>query len=567
MRLMRTKRHFYVALILFIVLNVSLSVYLIQNSDYSTSNNNLDDFFQPYNPKVSDGPPLSYIAIDQNATTIYRLFESVNFSIDTFGYDVDHTLIQIEFSNGSIIDYGMQQTSTNEYSYEFQPKYNAPLGFQNVSFLIYNITHTLLNAHTTFTNFTIVTNYMAVTNSTEYYIGNDLYAELTVNNFGSYQFGWNVTIVNSTIESEQGNMTNFEHNAVQVTYNINNETFHSFVDQTFYIKLNMTDEISGRKAAAYFPFQVLNSEPIIDIASIIISPTSVKRAEDCEITLNITDIEDLPQNLDVDMDIEDPLGNLVTTITIDHNTENNFSKVFSIPAGRALGKYKLIITAEDQSGGIDSFTTSLTVTNNLPEIHSYEINGLSSDQGLSISYGNNLIFSFNVSDVEGVAYIKVALLDENNEWYNMTKDYNGIDTEIKIRTEELITGVWYVYIYVIDDDRATTSLIDDYDMAPQAITIIPDTLSTYLPWIIFIIGLIIGILVSIGIASRHYKLKMGDPKTRSSKKKAISSKKIIKRKEEKEEQPEEIQEKEKIEEVTPKKEEEDVPKRKIKRKL
>ena len=565
---MKTNRHFYVALILFIMLNVSLSVYLIQNNDYPTSNNNLDDLFQPNDPKVSDGPPLSYIAIDQNATTIYRLFESVNFSIDTFFYpNADHALIQIEFSNGSIIDYGMQQTSTDEYSYEFQPKYNAPLGFQNVSFLIYNITNTMLNAHTTFTNFTIVTNYMAVTNSTEYYIGNDLYAELTVNNFSSYQFGWNVTIVNSTIESEQGNMTNFEHNAVQVTYNIDNETFHSLLDQTFYIKLNMTDEISGRKAAAYFPFQVLNSEPIIDIASIIISPTSVKRAEDCEITLNITDIEDLPQNLDVDMDIEDPLGNLVTTITIDYNTENNFSKVFSISAGRALGKYKLIITAEDQSGGIGSFTTSLTVTNNLPEIHSYEINGLSSDQGLSISYGNDLIFSFNVSDVEGVAYIKVALLDENNEWYNMTKDYNGIDTEIKIRTEELITGVWYVYIYVIDDDRATTSLIDDYDLAPQAITIIPDALSTYLPWIIFIIGLILGILVSIGIVSRRYKLKMGDPKAGSSKKKAISSKKIIKRKEEKEEEPEEIQEKEKIEEIAPKKEEEDVPKRKIKRKL
>ena len=329
----------------------------------------------------------------------------------------------------------------------------------------------------------------------------------------------------------------------------------------------MTDEISGRKAAAYFPFQVLNSGPIIDVASIILSPTSVKRAEDCEITLNITDLEDLSQNLDVDMDIEDPLGNLVTTITLDHNIENNFSKVFSIPAGRALGKYKLIITAEDQSGGIDSFTASLTVTNNLPEIHSYEINGLSSDQRLSISYGNDLIFTFNVSDVEGVAYIKVALLDENNEWYNMTKDYNGIDTEIKIRTEELITGVWYVYIYVIDDDRATTSLIDDYDMAPQAITIIPDTLSTYLPWIIFIIGLILGILVSIGIVSRRYKLRMGDPKDGSSKKKAISSKKIIKRKEEKEEEPEEIQEKEKIEEIAPKKEEEDVPKRKIKRKL
>ena len=572
MKLMKTKRHFYVVLILFIVLNVSLSVYFIQPNHHTMSNTNQDDSYLP-NPKVSNGPPLplGYNAINRNATSIYRLFESVNISIDTFGYiGADHAVMQVDFSNGSTINYDMQYNSINDYSFEFQPKYNAPLGFQNVSFLIYHINETLLNAHTTYTNITVITNYMATTNSSEYYIGDDLYAELTVNNFGSYQFGWNVTIVNSTIESEQGNITNFEHNAVQFTYNINNETFHSVLDQTFYIKLNMTDEISGKKAAAYFPFQVLNSEPIIDIASIIFSPTSVKRAEDCEITLNITDIEDLPQNLDVSMDIEDPLGNLVTTVTIDHNTENNFSKVFSIPAGRPIGKYKIIITAEDQFGGIDSFTTSVTVTNNLPEIHSYEINGIPSDQGLSISYGNDLIFSFNVSDVEGVAYIKVALLDENNEWYNMTKDYNGIDTEVRIRTEELITGVWYVYIYVIDDDRAITSLTDDYDMAPQAITIIPDALSAYLPWIIFIIGLILGILVSIGLVSRHYKLKLGDTKVGSPKKKVTTSKKIKKikkRKEEKEELPEEIQEKEKIEEIEPKKEEEDVPKRKIKRKL
>jgi len=561
-RLLKTNKHFYTFFILFLVLNIFIIAYSIQ-PNHSMDNSIQEDQY----PMVSNGPPLGYNAINQNATRIYRLFESVNISIDTFGYsDVDHAIMQIDFSNGSTIHYDMQNTGLNEYSHEYKPKYNAPLGFQNVSFLIYNITSTLLNAHKTSTNFTIVTNYMVITNSSEYYIGDEVYTELTVNNFGSYQFGWNVTIVNSTIESVQGNIANFEHNAVQFTYNIENETFSSYVDQTFYVKLNMTDEISGKIVAAYFPFQVLNSDPIIDTNSILFSPTSVKRAEDCEITLNITDIEDLPQNLDVSMEIEDPLGNLVTTITIDHNVANNFSKIFSIPAGRVMGKYKIIITAEDQSGGVDSFTTTLSVTNNLPEIHSYKINGRSSDQGISISYGNDLIFTFNVSDVEGVAYIKVALLDENNDWYNMTKDYNGVDTEIRIRTEELITGVWYAYIYVIDTDRAITSLIDDYDRAPQAITIIPDALSTYLPWIIFVIGLILGILVSIGLASRHYKRKIGDTKVSSPKKKDTSVKKLRRRKEEKEEEPEEIQEDEK-EEIIPKKEEEGIPKRKIKRKL
>jgi hypothetical protein len=566
MRSVKTNKQIHVVLILFLILNIFIVTFFIQPNNSSIGNTNQDDGVLN-NPKISNGSPLSYNAINRNATIIYRLFESVNISIDTFGYsDVDHAVIQIDFSNGSTSNYDMQSTATNEYSYEFRPKYNAPLGFQNVSFLIYNITDTLLNAHTTSTNFTIVTNYMAIINSTEYYIGDDIYAELTVNNFGPYQFGWNLTIVNSTNESLQGNITNFEHNAVQFTYTIDNETFNSFLDQTFYIKLNMTDEISGKLATAYFPFQVLNSDPTIDIDSITFSATSVKRAEECEITMNITDIEDLPQNLDVSMEIEDPFGNLVTTIDIDHNVENNFSKEFSIPAGSTIGKFKLIITAEDQLGGSDSFTTSITVTNNLPEIHSYEINGMTSDQGLSISYGNDLIFTFNVSDVEGIAYIKIALIDENNDWYNMTKDYNGVDTEIKIRTEELITGVWYVYLYVIDYDGAITSLTDDYDMAPQAITIIPDALSTYLPWIIFIIGLVLGILISIGLASRHYKLKMGDTKAGSSSKKDTPTKRILRRKEEKEVEPEQILEEE-IEDITPKKEEEGIPKRKIKRKL
>jgi hypothetical protein len=470
--------------------------------------------------------------------------------------------MEISFTNGSIINYTMTFVGIDEYYYNYRPEYNAPLGFQNVSFLLYNNTNFLLNAHTTYTNFTIKTNFMVTTNSFEYYIGDDLYAELTVNDFGSYEFGWNITIVNSTIQSSQKNIFNLENDLVQFTYLISNETFNNYVGQTFYIKLNMTNKTSGQKAAAYFPFKVLNSDPNIDESSISFSPSEVLRTEECEITFNVTDIEDPSQDLDISMTLEDPEGNFVETISIDHVSDNNFSKSFSIPRGRPKGKYRITINAEDQNGGISSFLTFLTVKNNLPEIHSYEINGKSMDEAISILYGNDLIFSFNVSDVEDVAYIKVALIDENDVWFNVSKSY-GIDTKITIRTIELITGVWYVYIYVVDSDGAITSLIDDYNFAPQSIRIIPDVLSGFLPWAAFIVGTIIGILVGIGLIYRHYKSKFVDTQAVTRKKKTSI----------KEQQKEEITKKiseKKSEEIKPpeKEVEKDIsPKRKIKRKL
>ncbi len=566
---MKNRKQISIALILFIVFNTFFGVILISFNESPISD--IDDWDKEkisYNPKLTNGKALSYNAINRSAETIYRLFESVNFTIDTFGYDdVDHALMQIDFSNGSTINYNMENFTIYKYSYDYKPEYNAPLGFQNVSFLIYNITDTLLNTHTTYTNFTIQTNYMAFTNSSEYYVGDDLYAEFIVNDFGSYQFGWNVTIVNSTIESEQDNITNFEYNSVQFRYRITNETFYNFLGQTFYIKLNMTDTDFDIKGAAYYPFKVLNTNPIINSSSITFSPEEPYRNEDCEITLNVTDTEDLPENLDVSISIEDPQGNFLSPISLDHDTNITFSGEIYIPAGRPVGIYRIDITAEDKFGGTDSYLVFLTVKNNLPEIHSYEINGRSGDQGLSILYGKNLIFSFNVSDVERVAYIKVALINENDEWYNITRDYNGIDTEINIRTIDLITGVWYVYIYVIDSDGAITSLTDDYDKAPRAITIIPDALSDYLPWIIFFLGLIIGMLISIGLAYRHFKSKAIGLKVVTPTKKEISSKKPSIKKKEKEKQTEELIEEKETEEKTSEKEEESVPKRKIKRKL
>ena len=565
---MKNRKNLRITLILFILINAFFGVFLVQfiNSPVLSMKDENNGKL-PYTPILANGLPLEYWAIVQNSTSAYRLFESINFTLNTFGYsDVDttKTKIQISFTNGSINNYDMAHVIGNEYYYEYKPLYNDPLGQQNVSFLIYHNNNSLLNAHTTYTNFTTITNYWLSLNSSEYYIGDTMYADLAVMDFPPNQFGWNLTIVDSTIESSQQNVFNLENDLVQFTYQITNETFNDYVGQTFYIKLNMTEKNFGKIAAAYFPFKVLNSDPDIDGSSIRFSPSEVFRAEECEISLNVTDIEDPSQILDVSMTIEDPEGNFVATIILDHTSNNNFSKLFSIPAGGPIGKYRITINAEDQNNGISSFLKFITAKNNLPEINSYKINGKSMDEAISILYGNDLIFSkFNVSDVEDVAYIKVALIDENNEWFEVTKSYLGIDdTQITIRTIDLITGVWSVYIYVIDSDGAITSLTDDYDLAPQSIRIIPDVLSGFIPWTTLILGTILGILVGVGLAYRHYKSKFANTQAITQKKKPSI------KKQPKEEVTKKLLEKD-SEEIKPEKvmEKKFPQKRKIKRKL
>ncbi|MFX1479268.1 MAG: hypothetical protein ACFFCI_14135 [Promethearchaeota archaeon] len=566
---MRNKTYGILFLFIFILFSIFFGVALITNNDYDSHLTTVKDRNKESNdsPKLALGPPIAYYAIDRNATTIYRLYESINITLDTFSFpDTDHAFMEISFTNGTIRNYTMDASDIHEYSYEYKPKYNAPLGFQNVSFYLLNNTNTLLNAHTTYTNFTIKTNYMVITNSSGYYIGDVMYAELTVNDFGAYQFVWNLSIVNSTIESEQGIIKSFDYNSVQFTYRIKNQTVINYVGKRLYLNLNMTDKISGKKASAYFPFDILNTAPNIIESSLNFSESIIYRSQEYDIKINATDIEDIPSDLEITVIMADPLGGLLPDFDLKHQEGNEFSGSFTIPAARPIGRYQLNITAKDQNAGSTLFSTYFSVENNLPEIHSYKINGISMGQPISLLYGENLVFTFNVSDVEKVAYVKVALIDENNEWFNITRAYIGEDTKITIRTIDLITGVWYVYIYVVDSDGAIVSLIDDYNMAPQAITIVPDVLSEYLPWIVFIIGIIFGLLAGVAAVYKHFKSKYFTTQGPLSKKKEAPLKKSPKVKKEKIKPAiEPIEEKKEEEKV--KTEEEVVPQRKIKRKL
>ena len=168
--------------------------------------------------------------------------------------------------------------------------------------------------------------------------------------------------------------------------------------------------------------------------------------------------------------------------------------------------------------------------------------------------------AFNVSDVENsISYITVHLLDEENNWYNISKPYKD-NMEFFIRTEELLTGVWYVYISVTDIDRGTTYLTSNFGFGPQEIRIIPDLLTPILPWLGLIVGIIIGLLVGIGISYNVFKSKF----EKSSKKPQIEKKvKSTPKKEPKKKEitPPEIEIEEDIEKPKPQ------PQRKIKRKL
>jgi hypothetical protein len=473
--------------------------------------------------KTSDNgnPPLSYSSFYQNTSSVYRLLESIKFNIDVsdFAY-ANYSIIKVDYPDDTVENFDMEHVSgTNNFTYTYSPKYNALLGFHNVTFLIYNVSDTLLSSDLPITNFTIYTNYLLVLNSSEYYKDNYLYAELIVSNEPQpYQFNWNITVVDGINEVIANNTFHVGNNVQQFSFKIDNR--FEFSNKLYFIKLNISDISQNIRVAAYFPFNVLNSAPKIEISSIDFSSVSIKRAEDCTLTLNVTDDDynTVPENLTVNITIKDSFGLSQSPIILDNNHNWSFTTTFSIDISKPIGIYQIIIEAEDRYGGTDSYTATITVENNLPKINSYSINGFSMEASIEVNYGENIIFTFNVSDVENsINYVTIHLINEKNEWYNLSRVYVE-DMKFLIRTEELLTGVWYVYISVTDKDGDITYLSSDIGLGPQEINIIPDVLTPVLPFFGLAIGLIIGFLAGMGLLFRKFKSKYEEGKEISSKK-------------------------------------------------
>jgi len=509
--------------------------------------------------------PLNYSSIHRNTTTVYRLFESIEFTINasTFNYP-NYTIMQIYYSNDIVENYNMEYVSGTDtnFTYTYTPRYYDPLGFQNVSFLIYNFTDGLLSSSTPITNFTITSNYLLLLDRAEYHRNETLSAELIVNDEPQpYDFNWNVTIVDDDNETLQSNLFDVGNNLEEFSFVVDDR--FNFTNDFYFVKINISDASRDTTKAAYYPFKVLNTMPEIVESSVEFSVYPLKRAEDCTLNLNVTDDDTytLPENITVSITIQTSFGvSAGPPIELTNNNNWTFTTTFSIDITKPVGRYEVHIEAEDQYGGKDDTTVEIFVENNPPEIQGYNVNGFTMNQSVSVNYGEDLIFTFDVSDIEDtIDYITVSLLDAENNWYNISRIYIP-GMKITVRTEELITGVWYAYVSVTDVDGATTRLNSDYGLAPQEINIIPDLLTNVLPWISFSIGLLIGVLAGVGILYKKFKTKFVETKEAPLKKpskapkSAPSKKKVAKKEAEKVEA-------EEIDEVTKE------PQRKIKRKL
>ena len=568
----KTKRKIDRFLIIsFIVISI-IGICLLPNGNQKISTPDSDGVDELNFLNVSDSTSLNYSVITSNLTSIYRAFDAVKFEVNTSGFSgANSTIMRVEFNDFTPREYEMERESgTDVFTYDYIAEYDTPLGFHNVSFGIFNVSEVQLNDQTTKTNITILSNYLGCVNSTEYERNQKVYGEVIVNDFGSYNFEWNVAVVDNNNESLQSTVYNLGMNINHFTFDIDDRFEMS--DINYYVKINMTDIPSSKLVATYIPFKVLATVPTIVETSVDFSIDPLKRGEDCELNLNVTDIDPLtiPENITVTLKLQAPNGQNLTPLTLTNNDDWTFSRTFSIEIDRPVGIYKATIEAEDQYGAIATYITSINIENNEPKIHNYWINTLTIEQQISVNYGDDLIFTFNVSDVENtIVYITVSLLDENNNWYNITNNYNP-NMELIIRTEELISGVWYVYISVTDADGAITRFDADISIAPKEIRIIPDLISENLPWIALFSGLGIGIIFGFAFGYSRYKSTSSTKISKEKQQKASKgkSKKAPKQTKPEKKQQQPVDEKpDDKEDKTVKSETKSDPQRKIKRRL
>ncbi len=514
---------------------------------------------------------LNSSSIEQNTTIIRRGFESVNFTVNVSGFiDANQTFMQIKFTNNTVINsYNMSLVSgtSDIFTYTYSPSGLAPTGLQIVSFRVLNESLIRINTQTTLRNFTILPNAFWLPNGTanEYKRGEFLYADFIINN--SDNFDWTLTVVDA-IQSPQTPLFILGENLYNFIFEIN-ESFDQ-INKFYYIQVEMDETSSGKSTTEYLQFKVLQPESLIISSTVKFNPDSVFRKELCRVQVNVSAItNDLnPVFVNVTLVLKDSNNVIVFNRLLSNDDfDENFESTFSVSVNSPAGKYDYTFTASYRDVIFDEYSGVLTVKNNRPDIDSYEINGIDTDERISVLYGEDLVFEFDVFDEEGIQYITIKLIDQDNEDYEISREYES-DLEITIRTEDLITGTWTVYVSVTDIDGETTNLDSDYNTGPQEIEIIPDLLSDSLPWIMLFIGLTIGLIGIIIIALSKRRSK--DLVKTITKEKGVTKEKLTKPKREKKTKPvkKEI-DKKKIEPQETEEKEPDkiMPKRKIKRKL
>ncbi|TXT65359.1 MAG: conserved exported protein of unknown function [Promethearchaeota archaeon] len=507
--------------------------------------------------KISQKTTISAENIYVNDTVVTALFDQVFIEINTTELSyANYSKVKFQYPGGSSDVFDMEHKTGENFTYTYTPPYYVPNGTTMITFQVYNESGVLINTDPVQTELFIYSNYYAADFPPNYdnegYLNETLNVKILIDNISAYEpqrnFSYQVSIVNSTDPSLQTTIKYIPGDDIEGFSLFLNESLFTQVNKHYYVKVNLTDEGSGRTEPTYFRFKVLNYNPEI-LESTLSIPDEIYRTIDFDISINVSDIESAIQDINVSAQLTTPLGQKLGQVEESENPDNNFTLTLNVAKNRPIGQYLLNITAIDPDGGLSSFIHYITILNLSPEIKNFWINGLSPAQQISIFYGDDITFTFDVSDEDSdIEYVTVSLLNENDEWFNTTKLYTPANFEIAIRSIDLVRGTWNVYISVTDSDDSTTSLTSDIGQAPKQIRIVPDALGLIMPWITLIVGLIIGLLMGIALA---YKLIKRKPSTQPAKQKP-SKKAPSKPQEKAPTQPEE-KPKEKMEKPTQKK--------------
>jgi flagellar basal body-associated protein FliL len=544
------KSYIVLGIVIIFLAGVFISAPLYNDKERVANVPDNGNMYEKFTLKSSDAKTLNYSSIFQNVTSLYRLFESIYFSVNVSGFnDANYTIMQISYPDESFKNFSMSRLNNDEFEYIYTPNYDSVLGFHRVNFYIFNQTDFLLNTHTTYVNFTITSNYVGKISNPEFGRGDFAEGEFEITDYGLHAFTWELSVVDNLNETLENNLFDLGTDQKAFYFHLNDS--FSLSNHIYYVKIKVSDTFYSKIDRIYLHFMLLNSLPEVVPGSVNFSATTIKRDEECTVLLNVTDgdrgIDTFAENLSVSMTIQDSTGVKNNHVSMTNNGDWTFQYTFSIAIDKPIGRYQVIFTVFDQFSGQSSYTAILNVENNLPEIHGFTINNLNVEDSISINYGEDIRFKFNVSDVENtISFITVHLLNERNEWYNISRVYSD-NMELVIRTVDLISGSWYVYITVYDKDGGVTSLLSDYGFAPKEIRIIPDVLQPILPWIALIVGIIFGFLAGVAFVYRYFKSKYslveeGVPKKKKAKKKKIREKKVEEQLEEEQRKPEELEE-------------------------
>ncbi len=286
-------------------------------------------------------------------------------------------------------------------------------------------------------------------------------------------------------------------------------------------------EIEDNSSTVNSTFLVKNNEPVIDnilyqfededpIQASIVDTLDIFRGPDKYLTVyvNASDVESNEMKLTISaadpITGENLLPSKYANIPLAVNQTNNFTSNVSFPLTSNVGLTELKIVVLEDDIIQDEYVQEIFIHNNAPILNNFTINDESGNQTM-IKEGDWLSFKFGAEDDENsIEYVVISIfyLDDFGveQQLNYSTSYHGSGTEILIRGADLKikTGIYTVYAYVFDSDG------DSATCSPQTFGIEPNPRVDATAWLLFVIGIIIGLTFTFAGVYSYYRKKFED---------------------------------------------------------